>query len=250
MTIYIKLIFKDIERKKVYRKKVLSKSSEKRMKSEMEKNTITETTTETTQDINTGFTKNQTIDFTGQDEKQIQNSIKDKDVGTILKECEIGKSLPIIFDKIAKKYNIDIYGTDFNYVSEIDSIKQRIIDKGKILGMVSIKNGRANIYYNNNEDIDIAQQRFVIAHEIAHCVYDYDDLVNEGIVEFSNENSCDEREQLCDSFAMELLIPNKLVKFFYDNIKKPKIDDLANIFLVPKDKMEKRLNYLGYKIYN
>jgi len=181
---------------------------------------------------------------------QVNIRIKDKNVETIYRDCKIGKSLPIVFDSIAKTYNIDIYGTDFNYIAEIDKIKERIKDKGKVLGMVSVKNDRANVYYNNNEDIDIPLQRFVIAHEIGHCVYEYDELSREGMVEFANENDTDdEKEKLCDSFAMELLIPNYSVKYFYDNIKKPKIKDLANVFLVPEDKIKKRLEYLGYKVY-
>ena len=81
-------------------------------------------------------------------------NINNKSVSQIYEECNIGYTLPIIFNNISKRYNVNIYGTDFSVISELDNIKKLIQDKGEILGMVSIRNGEANVYYNNSQEIE------------------------------------------------------------------------------------------------
>ena len=62
-------------------------------------------------------------------------NINNKSVSQIYEECNIGYTLPIIFNNISKRYNVNIYGTDFSVISELDNIKKLIQDKGEILGI-------------------------------------------------------------------------------------------------------------------
>jgi len=174
-------------------------------------------------------------------------NINNKSVSQIYEECNIGYTLPIIFNNISKRYNVNIYGTDFSVISELDNIKKLIQDKGEILGMVSIRNGEANVYYNNSQEIDVETQRFTIAHELGHCSNHFDLLDDKGRFEFSNKGNNDIHERICDKFARELLIPEDALDYFYRTVKNQKIDDLARVFLVPKYAMKIRLKELGYE---
>lgn len=205
-----------------------------------------------------GKNKDETIEM----DENINNELKDikeiknLSVDNLYQICGISKAMPISFDKITKTFKINILGTDFTYISQMSEIKKLIKGKGKILGMVDISDGYANIYYNNNPEVDIPKQRFTIAHELAHCINHCDSLYETGRFEFLNdhddlesaeENSEEYRlhEYVCDKFARDFLIPTALLKNIYNKLRKPKISELADLFMVPEEQMRIKLDELG-----
>lgn len=187
--------------------------------------------------------------------------IKNLSVEDLYHICNISKSMPISFDRLLRSFKIRIMGTDFNFISKLEKVREQIHGQGLILGMVNIENGYANIYYNNNPEIDIPRQRFTIAHELAHCVNHYDILSKCGQVEFlhddikqendinSNDEDQDEylREYVCNKFARDFLIPTDLLKKVIGIMNKPSVVDLSELFMVPSKEMQIKLDEIGYK---
>lgn len=207
------------------------------------------------------FDKNENIN-----EIESNSSIKDiKQIKNISVEelyriCDISKSMPISFDHLLKHFKIRIMGTDFSFISKFKNVKEKLNDQGTILGMVNIENGFANIYYNNNPEIDIPRQRFTIAHELAHCINHYDILSKKGQVEFKkdedkyeNLETIDKDEQneylsefVCNKFARDFLIPSDMLINIINIMGKVSVTDLAELFMVPKKEMKIKLKELGY----
>lgn len=187
--------------------------------------------------------------------------IQNLSVEELYRICNISKSMPISFDKLLKSFKIKIMGTDFNFISKLEKVKEQMHEQGLILGMVNIEDGYANIYYNNNPEIDIPRQRFTIAHELAHCVNHYEILSQYGQVEFlhddieqenivdNNDEVQDEylREYVCNKFARDFLIPTDLLKKIIGIMNKPSVLDLSELFMVPQNEMQIKLNEIGYK---
>lgn len=180
-------------------------------------------------------------------------SISNMSISELYQTCGIGKSMPISFDRLTKTFKINIIGTDFSYISNLPNVKKLIGNRGDILGMVSIQDQYANIYYNNNPSVDIPKQRFVIAHELAHCVNHYNALSESGHFEFSKKLNLNNEgvmanstnEQICDKFARDFLIPSDSLIRVYGIVDEPKVKHLANLFLVPEEEMKKKLEELG-----
>ena len=185
------------------------------------------------------------------DIKEIQNKSADE----IYTLCGVSKMMPISFDKISKTYKVNILGTDFSYISNLDAVKSQMKNQKKILGMVTIENDYANIYYNNNPEIDIPTQRFTIAHELAHCINHYQELYSGGKLELledttptdsqSGDSTEDVHEYVCNKFARDFLIPTEMLKKIYNAMHKPSVSDLADLFLVPEKEMNIKLSELG-----
>lgn len=179
--------------------------------------------------------------------------LQEMSVSDIFLKCSISKSMPISFDRIGKTYRVNIMGTDFTLISQMEKVREHIQDKRKILGMVNIENGCANIYYNNNSEINIPLQRFTIAHELAHCIFHYDMLSEKGKVEFLDEDfesdtPNDERmmrEYVCNKFARDFLIPTDLLKKVYSMTNNVRAKDFAELFLVPEKEMKIKLEEIG-----
>lgn len=189
--------------------------------------------------------------------------IKNISVNDLYKICEISMSMPISFDKLLKHFKIKIMGTDFNFISKFEEVKKQLKGHGLVLGMVNIEDGYANIYYNNNSEIDIPRQRFTIAHELAHCINHYDILSKCGQVEFLEDETEAEdiqnidtinkdmqekylREYVCNKFARDFLIPTDLLKKVIGIINKVSVPDLAELFMVPEKEMQIKLKEIGY----
>lgn len=178
--------------------------------------------------------------------KEIQNKKSEE----IFSLCGISRVMPISFDKLSKTYKVNIMGTDFSYLSNLEKVKEHMSGKKKILGMVNIENDIANIYYNNNPEIDIPTQRFTIAHELGHCINHYNELSKNGKLEFlddkseQNESNSDVHEYVCDKFARDFLIPTEMLKKIYSAMHNPNVLDLANLFLVPEEEMKIKLDEL------
>lgn len=189
------------------------------------------------------------------EQKKDVKEIKNKRVEEIFALCGISRVMPISFDKLSKNFKVNICGTDFSYLSNLNEVKEILQSEKKILGMVNIENDFANIYYNNNPEIDIPTQRFTIAHELAHCINHYDELSKAGKVEFLGEDedniddllndNNDIHEYVCNKFARDFLIPTEMLKKIYNAMQNPQISDLANLFLVPEKQMNIKLKEIG-----
>ncbi len=180
--------------------------------------------------------------------------IKNKRVDELYALCGISKIMPISFEKLTQTFNVKIMGTDFNYISNLKKVKQVKNNDKTILGMVKIVDGCANIYYNNNQEIDIPTQRFTIAHELAHCINHYDELSIAGKMEFLEDKNQDEdsgftendlHEHVCNKFARDFLIPSETLRKIYNAMPNPKPSDLADLFLVPEHEMKIKLKEIG-----
>lgn len=187
-------------------------------------------------------------------------SIKNKTISEIYNECGIGVGLPVSFEAIVEKYGINIFATDFDKLSESDNKYPNFNKNKKVLGTSQIlrdhqNNDTINIHYSNAKNVPITVQRFIIAHELGHCSLDYDELINNGELDFSIENkfsnkifdfvSNNEKEERCNKFARELLVPEKILKKLLSYKIKLSIKNLSDIFLVPTDVIKKRIKELG-----
>lgn len=93
--------------------------------------------------------------------------------------------------------------------------------------------GEKNWYIAVNKSMDLRNQRFVMAHELAHV------LLQEKEFEPMMLASNDYREKRADWFATELLIPNNSI---IEEIQFNKdISILSRIFWVPKNIMKSKL---------
>lgn len=102
---------------------------------------------------------------------------------------------PIV--KIVKDFEFEVYKTGM---------------KSKLSGRINVSNSEKLILVNKAEEL--FHQRFVIAHELAHYLFDY--LGREGIyAEGYSDTYCKDshessEEQRTNRFAAELLMPRKL----------------------------------------
>lgn len=90
-----------------------------------------------------------------------------------------------------------------------------------------------------NKNISKAKQRFTLAHELAHY------LLKEKWVSSWMFACKDYREKRADDFAMRLLLPKKALLYAYKDFQN--LPTLAEIFQVPCEVVEKRLNSLLIK---
>lgn len=193
------------------------------------------------------------------------SELKNLTVNEFFKKCNIGNILPISFDNISKDFNVIIKGMDFKLLQNDPQIEAIMQGKGTILGMAAVtENGNtdsAEIFYNNNVEISIPTQRFIIAHELGHIINHFDIMKNGvRVAEFCHgdlddcaniiETSCqsDLHEVICNKFARDFLIPTDLLQNFinlFGTNNKNLLSDLSNLFLVPETEMEIKLKEIG-----
>lgn len=123
-------------------------------------------------------------------EKYRNNSIQ------LLKDTDNFNHLPINLENITTHFNIQL---SYKYLGE----NSGIIDYNK-------KTKETNIIINNKENS--FRQRFSLAHEIAHYIYDINfdkDFHLEEQV-FNRNSKFHLREKIADKYAEQLLMPSKL----------------------------------------
>lgn len=170
------------------------------------------------------------------------NKIHGKSATEILKEFSDGL-FPLDLEKLLK--NIGISALPMNF-SEIE----KRLKSGHISGVVLSNCNNAVIYYNEKDTVN--RQRFTIAHELAHIsMHLTPDSNDYPYIDWRiNENENDKDEVEANIFAGELLIPLSELKEKYLKLKLPNSRDLAMLFGVSINVMEKRLNYLGVSYFN
>lgn len=161
---------------------------------------------------------------------------------TLVEKYGLADKLPVSLNGLLKSCDIGLYSTDFKELRKLPEILQEEKEKGEILGAVAVIDNKLNIFYRNTDSVH--RQKFTIAHELAHCCLDNNSLVNEGHIEFRMEMSeilNKEKEEKANLFAGQLLIPDKALKKFYEKIKIPDLNLLAEAFDVSVNVMRERL---------
>lgn len=136
-----------------------------------------------------------------------------------------------IFDFIISKYKNDIKNTDIwakfkleledeetlNKIKNMESFLSNLgieIEKGLLeqKGYTEVQGGKPKIYidFTNPEKVN----RFTLAHELAHILFDYDRLIHGERINsnyMENELFHDPSEVRANQFAAELLMPNSFI---------------------------------------
>lgn len=120
---------------------------------------------------------------------------------------------------------------------------------GKMSGFVSVDKRNIDEFDSDkiigvNGDDEIGHQRFVIAHELAHYLFDYDSETEESYFDTYIKNSHKSlKEQIANMFAVNLLMPAKyfVMKFEENKTMRENIEDWAAYFEVQEKSARKRV---------
>jgi Zn-dependent peptidase ImmA (M78 family) len=144
---------------------------------------------------------------------------------------------PIPIDSVAELYLGDvniITRIDINFPAGVSAFSTKDMRNGWIIAI----NGRECV----------ERQRFSLAHELAHIIL----FKNQTSKVFCSNNSRGWEEKLCDRFAGDILMPEKIVRDMYQSGQTPFIEDMTKTFKVSRPVAEiqlKRLN-LPFKSKN
>lgn len=111
-------------------------------------------------------------------------------------------------------------------------------------GYIAISNDIKKKYGNDkivciNSDDQLGHQRFTLAHELAHYLFDFDDTMNEFFDTYDTRNEMNERERLANKFAANLLMPEKEFEKVYKSGKS--IRDIQEYFEVSQTAVIRRI---------
>lgn len=146
--------------------------------------------------------------------------------------------VPVDIKSILQTLNISAVAFDFSPIE--DKLPEQY--KGlKILGAMASNNNKIAILYSDQNREDSHRVRFTIAHEIAHCcLHGY-----RHHIEFRIDGNIHEDEIAANTFAGELLIPEKSLRTIIKQLLIPTIAALADIFDVSVNVMKERIRHLG-----
>ncbi len=143
-------------------------------------------------------------------------------------------SAPIDVEAICRSEKIRVFAMD---MKELESITQKAI-----AGVIQKHSDYGFTILVNESDIG-ARKRFIIAHELGHYFLHMEkEDSNKIITSFRMDSSPTERQ--ANVFAVNLLIPEDLVRQEHARMVIPVSDSLAKIFCVTKQTMRIRLNEL------
>ncbi len=160
--------------------------------------------------------------------QSLRNATPQEAATTVLRQHWDGK-LPVDPAKLATRLGLTVYarGGDKDPTYQASGGYHRY-------------EGKPALCFNIAEHVD--RQRFILAHALAHHVFD--DAVHPPEVG-AIWNSKEPHEVRATAFARELLMPRKPVLDAYQSGKVPNIERLAAAFGVTKDAMGHRLLALG-----
>ena len=180
---------------------------------------------------------------TANDSILLFNNLKGKSAEQIIKRYDLDSTIPVNLNKVFKENDIKVVPVDFRTFEDIPEISKTVYEKGAVLGAVAIKDNKINILYK--EDDSPHRQYFTIAHELAHCCLDAEELAINGRVDFRLDIEQPSKEEMeANIFAGALLVPKSALDILYKQIKEPKLSILAKIFDVSINVMKARLDYL------
>lgn len=155
-------------------------------------------------------------------------------------------SIPVDISAILHKLEISEIEMDFTEMEQ--ALFSQYENTDSISGMVLFSEDNIGIFYNKKDGIN--RQRFTIAHELAHCCLNGNEL-EDNYIEFRQKIiSDDKREVAANTFAGRLLIPEQSLKKVYEQLTIPVVDSLAKIFLVSKSVMKERLKMLNMDYFD
>ena len=167
----------------------------------------------------------------------------------LVRDFKLYTSLPVNLNGILKRYGIPTFPSDFKDMENFKHIRDKVSVKGEILGAVTVDGDDVKIFYKEGESRH--RQKFTIAHELAHCCLNAQELMREGHIEFRTdiESLKDGQERQANIFAGELLIPRILIEAIYNKINIVDLTSISEIFDVSENVMKARLDYLGKAYY-
>lgn len=170
---------------------------------------------------------------------EILRKLKNKTAQELLNEYNISQTPPINISLLLKKIGISEIPLDF---TEIEDIMQ--YERGDVLGAIFAKDDTLSIFYRASDTIN--RKRFTLAHEIAHCCLDADNLEKQHIELRSCQTANIPKEYNANIFAGELLIPEVSLKKIHNQfLIAPPLSDISKIFKVSTTVMAARLDYLN-----
>lgn len=190
------------------------------------------------------------------------NKMKGKSATEVLQQYYGKETIPINIVDVANNIGIILRSVDFTGMEESALFKEKVRQKGKILGAVQVKGNDVIISYSNilstDEKYDslteiqktnrlINRQRFTIAHEIAHCCLGHMDDRNGSHIEYRTEQESyiKLKEYEANVFAGKLLMPTKYIqdiaRILHYNMS---LEILSKFFRVSKSVVKARLDYL------
>jgi len=166
--------------------------------------------------------------------------IRDKSAAALLEKVGLSETVPVPLEPILEHLGISAVPFDFSEVEE--ALAETVAQRGNILGMMVSKGDEAGILYRKADSVN--RQRFTIAHELGHCAFASKEVSRR--IEFRNDKkSNDPKEIDANTFAGELLIPEKSLRMLHDGTTLPRVDLLAKAFVVSENVMKARLDALG-----
>ena len=131
--------------------------------------------------------------------------------------------------------------------------------KDEISGVIGIDDDLAKNFKSskviaiNNKD-NVGHQRFTMAHELAHYLFDFD--VSNQIVYYNTYNTFEdenEEERRANYFAANLLMPEKKFKKEFDNVVIKNnlyvtVEKLSQIFQVSGEAVRRRISELSLQV--
>ena len=172
-------------------------------------------------------------------EKMNAAELHGKTANDILCIADQMDSIPVDVKRILEVLNISAVPLDF---TDMEKKLTGIYANKSILGaMVSNDKGTA-IFYNNKDKTDSHRTRFTIAHEIAHCCL-HGPTPH---VEFRFDGATEKEDEIAaNTFAGELLIPERALQTTISQLILPTVSALADIFDVSMNVMKQRLIHLN-----
>lgn len=168
----------------------------------------------------------------------ILEKIQNKTALELLEEYSIELKPPIDISTLLERIGISVIAKDFTKVE-----KKSGIPTGTILGAAISKEDDLAIFYKNTDTYN--RKIFTIAHELGHCCKHAENLKISHIELRTDIEKFNEHEKEANIFAGELLIPEIVLRPYYDKLLVPSLDALSKIFCVSANVMAARLDYLG-----
>lgn len=176
----------------------------------------------------------------------------DNIVATLFEETEYSKIIPIDITEIFKKLNVNCYKKSFE-TSEAKLRESKINEI--ILAMISLNyDDSANIYINSKIN-SVNMTRFILARELACCIFNWDDIYdNTGVLDFVEADNGIYKinyNDVINALALSILMPKDVFpKLYIDllsiNQQLPKtVSQLSIMFDVPEMMVKERLKYLN-----
>lgn len=169
---------------------------------------------------------------------EVLKRIQGKKAEEILKENNISLDPPINLDALMKELGIFVREHDFSFVEKTTGFATN-----SILGATILMGDKVMILHKKYaEKRNDHGKRFTIAHELGHCVLHAEELKGNHLQ--LRSDICDKNnveEVAANTFAGELLIPDKSLEDICRRLIIPSLSTLAEIFDVSTSVMKERL---------